>query len=58
MQLMDVPPTTDILPDDQLNQLIAFFKQKSEVDKADPYGLAMAFAGISDFLVMRSDQLG
>jgi hypothetical protein len=55
MQLMDVPPTTDVIPDDQLNQLIAFFKQKSEVDKADPYGLAMAFAGISDFLIMRSD---
>ena len=58
MQLMDVPPTTDIIPDDQLNLLIAFFKQKAEVDKADPYGLAMAFAGISDFLIMRSDQLG
>lgn len=55
MQLMDVPPVTDILPDDHLNLLIGFFKQKAEVDKADPYGLAMAFAGISDLLVLRSD---
>ncbi len=60
MYLTDMPDQTHILPDDQLNLLLDWFRARIDnpEEKADPYQLALAFVGISDFLILRSDQLG
>ena len=58
MMLIDVPDTKNVLPDDQLVKLLEWFKIKAEDDLAEPYALAMAFASISEYLNLRSDQLG
>ena len=46
----------NVIADDQLNILIEWFKERTEED--NPSSLAMSFASISDFLSLRSDQLG
>lgn len=46
----------NVIADDQLNILIEWFKERTE--DANPSSLAMSFASISDFLSLRSDQLG
>lgn len=58
MCLLDTPDAAQIIPDDQLATLISWFKARVEEDKCDPYQLAITFVGISDFLTLRSDQLG
>ena len=58
MHLLDVADPTMIIPDDQVNQLLEWFKAKLDEPNMDPYSLAMSFVGISDFLILRSDQLG
>lgn len=58
MYLIDVPDPKDVMPDDQVQLLIQWFKQRADEDKADPKELASAFIGISDLLTFRSDQLG
>ena len=58
MHLLDVPNPADVLADDQLHKLLEWFHSKSDVDKVEPLQLANTFAGISDFLTLRSDQLG
>ena len=58
MYLNDELDPTHVVPDEQLQVLLDWFRARAEEDKADPYQLALAFQGISDFLTFRSDQLG
>ena len=58
MMIIDVPDVKSTLADDQLVKLLEWFQFKTEVDKADPYALSMAFASISDCLALTSEQLG
>lgn len=58
MYLLDVPDQKNVIPDDQLALIVDWFKKRTEDPTVDPYNLAMTFVGISDFLVLRSDQLG
>ncbi len=58
LMMIDVPDAKMALPDDQLAKLIEWFQFKGQSEKVDPYALAMAFASISENLVLRSEQLG
>ena len=58
LMMIDVPDPKMALPDDQLAKLIEWFQFKGQIEKVEPYALAMAFASISENLVLRSEQLG
>ena len=58
MYLIDIPDPVLITPDNQINALLEWFRAKSVEENADPYQLSLAFVSISDFLVLRSEQLG
>lgn len=58
MYLLEVPDSAMIIPDDQVGVLLEWFRIKVQEDKVDASQLAYAFVGISDFLILRSDQLG
>lgn len=58
MYLLDVPSPESALSDEHLATLLEWFRFKAEEEKADPYSLAVSFTAISEFLTLRSDQLG
>lgn len=57
MMIIDVPDPNSVMPDDQVVKLLEWFQFKAEAEKADPYNLAMAFAGITESLAFKSEQL-
>ena len=41
----------------EMELLIKWFQHKNDVEKTQPYGLALAFSSICEFLTFKSDQL-
>lgn len=54
VNLVERPKAEEVISDDEVNKLVAWFKERENID---PLTLAQTFAGVAEYLSFRSDQL-